>query len=78
MKKILIMALTLVCTVGIMPAAAAQAQEASPVETANRAASISLRADEFITYYRTLSNGMMQYRTWNATRGYWVTDWINC
>lgn len=35
-------------------------------------------ADEIIYYYR-VNNGVLQYRRWNATRGYWVdANWINC
>ncbi|MCI6990671.1 MAG: hypothetical protein MR910_04490 [Clostridiales bacterium] len=33
-------------------------------------------ADHYITYYRVY-NGVPQYRIWNATDGYWVTEWRN-
>lgn len=34
-------------------------------------------ADEIITKVR-VNNGKLQYRRWNATRGYWVDpDWID-
>lgn len=35
------------------------------------------RADVIVTKYR-MSGGVMQYRRWNETRGYWVDpEWIN-
>lgn len=35
------------------------------------------RADVIVTKYR-VNNGVVQYRRWNETRGYWVDpDWIN-
>lgn len=34
------------------------------------------RADKYLYYYR-IYNGVYQYRIWNATDGYWVTDWIS-
>ena len=35
------------------------------------------RADEFMWFYRVY-NGQRQKRLWNITRGYWMTDWIDC
>ncbi|RKJ78978.1 hypothetical protein D7X33_09075 [Butyricicoccus sp. 1XD8-22] len=38
---------------------------------------ISPHADEIITKFRRY-NGVIQYRRWNATKGYWVDpDWID-
>lgn len=35
------------------------------------------RADVIVTKYR-LNNGVVQYRRWNETQGYWVDpEWIN-
>lgn len=37
----------------------------------------SNRADVIVTKYRVY-NGVLQYRRWNDTRGYWVDpDWID-
>lgn len=41
------------------------------------AAEIEPRADVVYWVYRVLSDGTVQKRRWNATRGYWVDDyWI--
>lgn len=41
------------------------------------AAEIEPRADVVYWIYRTLSDGTIQKRRWNATRGYWVDPhWI--
>ncbi len=38
---------------------------------------ISPHADEIVTEFRR-HNGVIQYRRWNATKGYWVDpDWID-
>ncbi len=38
---------------------------------------ISPYAEQIITKFRRY-NGMLQYRRWNATKGYWVDpDWID-
>ena len=38
---------------------------------------ISPHADEIITRFR-IHNNILQYRRWNATKGYWVDpDWID-
>ncbi len=42
------------------------------------ASEISPRADQIYWRYRTLSDGTIQKRRWNATKGYWVDPhWIN-
>lgn len=39
--------------------------------------SITPYADKIVTKYR-VSNGVLQYRRWNQTQGYWVDpDWID-
>lgn len=39
---------------------------------------ISPRADQIYWRYRMLSDGTIQKRRWNATKGYWVDPhWIN-
>ncbi len=46
--------------------------------TAVEAAEIEPRADVIYWMFRKLSDGTVQKRRWNATRGYWVDDhWIN-
>lgn len=41
------------------------------------AAEIEPRADVVYWVFRTLSDGTVQKRRWNETRGYWVDDhWI--
>lgn len=48
----------------------------TPIEV--HAEEISPRADVIYWVYRTLSNGTVQKRRWNETRGYWVDPhWIN-
>lgn len=38
---------------------------------------VSPRADQIITKFRVY-NDILQYRRWNATKGYWVDpDWID-
>lgn len=42
-----------------------------------QAAEITPRADQIYWKYRVLSDGTVQKRRWNATRGYWVDPhWI--
>lgn len=42
------------------------------------AAEIEPRADVVYWVFRKLSDGTVQKRRWNATRGYWVDDyWID-
>lgn len=42
------------------------------------AATIEPRADVIYWRFRTLEDGTIQKRRWNATRGYWVDPyWIN-
>lgn len=58
-----------------MPAAIpAMLQEPAAVE----AAEIEPRADVVYWVFRKLSDGTVQKRRWNETRGYWVDDhWID-
>lgn len=45
--------------------------------TAVEAAEIEPRADVIYWRFRTLSDGTIQKRRWNETRGYWVDpEWI--
>lgn len=46
--------------------------------TAVEAAEVEPRADVVYWVFRKLSDGTVQKRRWNATRGYWVDDyWID-
>ena len=48
----------------------------SPVKV--HASEITPRADVIYWRYRTLSDGTIQKRRWNETKGYWVDPhWIN-
>lgn len=51
---------------------------AAPVEVqAAETPTVEPRADNIYYVYRTLSDGTIQKRRWNATRGYWVDPyWI--
>lgn len=59
----------------VSPVALAEGQSAKPGFAATQ--SISPRAEETKTYYRTLANGQVQYRVWSITQGKWLTDWTN-
>lgn len=75
-KKTFLMMLTLLLTLAFIGPAPALASDISPQSTQPGNSSV-LRADEYITYFRTY-NGVKQYRIWNATDGVWVTPWLNC
>lgn len=37
-----------------------------------------IQIDQIETHFRTTASGKIQYRRWNATRGYWVDPyWID-
>lgn len=56
-----------------MPAVPAITQIPTEVEAA-----IEPRADQIYWMYRKLSDGTVQKRRWNATKGYWVDPhWID-
>lgn len=77
MKKVkLLVVLILVFVLQIAGSVTAQAVESNPVpETSTEnMTTVSPRADQYVTYYRTY-NGHRQYRIWNKTKGVWVTDW---
>lgn len=75
MKRLAIGVMAATMAFSAMPAAIpAMIQMPAAVE----AAEIEPRADVVYWIYRTLSNGIIQKRRWNETRGYWVDpDWIN-
>ncbi len=74
MKRIAIGAIAGIMVFSSMPASlTAMVQVPTKVE----AAEIEPRADVVYWVYRALSDGTIQKRRWNATRGYWVDDhWI--
>lgn len=75
-KKIMCLLLTLLMTMALVgPVSALAAEAASPMEKGPSEAIPMPRADQYIYYYRII-DGVYQYRIWNATDGYWVTDWI--
>lgn len=75
MKRLAIGVMAATMAFSAMPAAIpAMIQMPAAVE----AAEIEPRADVVYWVYRVLSDGTIQKRRWNETRGYWVDDhWIN-
>lgn len=69
-------ALTLITVSAVVSPAALAEGQGSPTAFLETQ-SISPRAEQTKTYYRTLSNGQVQYRVWSITQGKWLTDWIN-
>lgn len=64
-----------VCMVALTAMPALPAVTQVPVEVE---AAIEPRADVIRWMYRKLSDGTIQKRRWNATKGYWVDpDWID-
>lgn len=75
MRRLVIGAMVATMAFSAMPAAIpAMIQVPAAVE----ASEIEPRADVVYWIYRTLSDGTIQKRRWNETRGYWVDpDWID-
>mgnify|MGYP003253708048 FL=1 len=75
MKRLAIGVMATTMAFSAMPAAIpAMIQMPAAVE----AAEIEPRADVIYWRFRTLSDGTVQKRRWNETRGYWVDpDWID-
>ncbi len=75
MKRLVIGVMAATMAFSAMPAAI-PAMIQMPV--AVEAAEIEPRADVIYWRFRTLDDGTVQKRRWNATRGYWVDpDWID-
>ena len=74
MKKLAISIMAATMAFSVMPAAIpAMIQTPAAVE----AAEIEPLADVVYWIFRTLADGTVQKRRWNATRGYWVDPhWI--
>ncbi len=75
MKRLAIGVMAATMAFSAMPAAIpAMIQMPAAVE----AAEVEPRADVVYWMFRTLSDGTVQKRRWNATRGYWVDPhWID-
>lgn len=74
MKRLVIGVMIATMVFSAMPAAI-PAMIQAPV--AVEAAEIQPRADVVYWVYRVLSDGTVQKRRWNETRGYWVDEhWI--
>lgn len=74
MKRIVIGVLAATMAFSAMPATIPALLQMPAVV---KAAEIEPRADVVYWIYRTLADGTMQKRRWNATRGYWVDPhWI--
>ena len=74
MKRLVIGVMAATMAFSAMPAAI-PAMIQMPV--AVEAAEIEPRADVIYWRFRTLDDGTVQKRRWNATRGYWVDpDWM--
>lgn len=76
-KKIL----SIFCLAAVLTSGAITASAATPAETPASPAAVinpvSPCSDEIETIYRATTDGRVQYRRWNATRGYWVDPyWI--
>ena len=73
-KKVII---GILATTMIFSAIPASVPSMLQIPTAVEAAEIEPRADVIYWVYRALSDGTIQKRRWNETRGYWVDPhWI--
>ena len=76
MKKRLIgivLAVTIIAQMGVVAFA-------TPVTQAHSMVSITLsqrnpKADQ-IVWYERICDGKIQQRAWNATKGYWIGEWV--
>lgn len=75
MKRLAVGVMAATMALSAMPASI-PAMLQMPVKV--EAAEVEPRADVIYWRFRTLDDGTVQKRRWNATRGYWVDpDWIN-
>lgn len=77
-KRFLVSGGLLIATVLVNPMSA-MPMAAAPVKVqAAEIPTVDPQVDEIVWKFRTLSDGTIQKRRWNATRGYWVDPyWIN-
>ena len=74
-KAVLVM-VSILLSVFILPFTA-QAKETDCIVTESSDTTISPRADVIVFKFRVY-NGILQYRRWNETWGYWVDDkWMD-
>lgn len=77
-KRVLIGMLTATMLFSAMPASIPDMLQMTVMVEASETAEIEPKADVVYWMYRVLSDGTIQKRRWNATRGYWVDpDWID-
>ena len=77
-KRIVIGMLTATMLFSAMPASIPAMLQMPVTVEASETAEIEPKADVVYWMYRVLSDGTIQKRRWNATRGYWVDpDWID-
>lgn len=77
-KRVIIGMLTATMLFSAMPASIPAMLQMPVTVEASETAEIEPKADVIYWRYRTLADGTIQRRRWNATRGYWVDpDWID-
>lgn len=78
MKKRILIGLMAGCMAfGAVPGLPAIMAMPVQVEAAEADDTVSPCADQIVWRYRTLDDGTIQKRRWNATKGYWVDPkWI--
>lgn len=80
MKKFFLslMAAAMLMTGFCATALAAEPETPDPVVTASSEEGIQPYSDIIEVKFRRTVDGRVQYRHWNATRGYWIEpDWID-
>lgn len=77
MKKVVSLLVAVVLTFTLFTTTAFAANEKAPILSQNTSdIIITPYADVIVKYYR-MYDGLVQYRRWNETRGYWVDPyWI--
>lgn len=77
-KRMIIGMLTATMMFSAMPASIPAMLQMPVAVEASETAEIEPKADVVYWIYRTLSDGTIQKRRWNETRGYWVDPhWID-
>ena len=73
-----LMFLSLIFAMTISPVQNVSVYGYNAILQSNSEMAMAPRADVIVEKLR-INNGVLQYRRWNQTRGYWVDpDWINC
>lgn len=77
-KRVIIGMMTATMLFSAMPASIPAMLQMPVTVEASETAEIEPKADVIYWRYRTLSDGTIQKRRWNETRGYWVDPhWID-